>query len=439
MADPDLVRAPRRPMPTLTNRIHRRAPGVSGSFALLGLVLATALWGCGGGPPQPSGMAFAMRADAGARKDFGHLWEGEVRSHTFRLESVGSEPIRVVERLDSCGCSSVEWFVVGADGERRPYTKGDPIPRGEVLELDVVFDSRGRSGDFDQPITLYVPFPQSPKIELRLAARIEPLLEVAGAQSDLSSTDAALRLQAAALSGSLAAQAGRFLDLGTVPAGQGASGRLELVSNAGAIHLRVVGPPMPDATLDLVPIEPGPDGRAERFELAVAILPEASAGVRLGSIELVSDVQGGDGRPVSSFVRVQAAVRGHVEAEPAYLDLDLVDAQQPFERSAALVLGPTAAGWTPGPQPTVEAELEAPEGPVDIGSWFTAELVGAEGECSVRLRCNGLPERPFGPFRGRIRVDLGLAAQPTLDIRFGGTSTGLVVPGAANVGARPPG
>jgi len=425
-------------MPTSSNRTHRRAAGAGRALAALCLLLAVGAASCDGAPPQPQGMAFAMRNDAGARKDFGHLWEGEVRSHTFRLESVGSEPIRVVERLDSCGCSSVEWFVVGADGERRPYTKGDPIPRGEALELDIVFDSRGRSGDFDQPITLYVPFPQSPKIELRLAARIEPLLGVGGAQSDLSNTDAALRLQAAALSGSLAAQAGRFLDLGTVPAGQGASGRLELVSNAGAIALRVVGPPMPDATLDLRPIEPGPDGRAERFELAVAILPDAPAGVRLGSIELVSDVLGGDGRPVSSFVRVQAEVRGHVEAEPAYLDFDLVDAKVPFERSTALVLGPTVAGWTPGPQPTVEAELEAPEGPVDIGAWFTAELVGEPGAMAVRLRCNGLPERPFGPFRGRVRVDLGLAAQPTLDIRFGGTSTGLVVPQPTGGRAHPP-
>lgn len=421
------------------HRPHRRPqqrPSRRARAAALGaLVTLLALAGCDGGPPQRAGMSFATRS---TRADFGRLWEGEVREHTFRLESNGSEPIRVDERLDSCGCSSVEWFVVGSDAERRPYTKRAPIAPGETLEVDVVFDSRGREGAFDQPITLYVPFEQQPKIELRLAAQIEPLLVVDATEGPTTTTESSLRMIRAVAAGDPAAHAGRFLDLGRVASGEGASGSLVLRSQAGPIALRFVGPPVPDARVHLEPLEPGPDGRAERFRLSVDLDPLAPAGVRLGSFELASDLIGGDGRAVSSFVRVRAEVRGLVESSPAYLDFDLVDAERVVERRALLVIDPAATGLHEPLVPTVTAVLEAPEAQIDVSDWFEVTVEGAPTGAVV-LRTKPFPTRPFGPFRGLVRIDLGIVRQPQLEISFGGVATGVPPAPTASGSARPPG
>lgn len=413
---------------------QRSAP-VAARAALAALAFALTLAGCGDGPPSREGMSFATRS---TRAEFGRLWEGEIREHTFRLESNGSEAIRVDERLDSCGCSSVEWYVVGDDGERRAYTKGAPIEPGEALEVDVVFDSRGREGDFDQPITLYLPFERQPKIELRLAARIEPLLVVESAEGESTTTESSLRMLRDVAAGNPDAHAGRFLDLGRVSSGQGASGALVLRSQAGPIALRFVGPPVPDARVRLEPLEPNADGRAERFRLAIELDPLAPAGVRLGSLELASDLIGGDGRAVSSFVRVRAEVRGLVESAPAYLDFDHVDAEQVVERRATLVIDSAARGLSEPLVPTATAVLEAPEGEIDVSSWFEV-LVETGPTRTIVLRTKPFPTRPFGPFRGLVHIDLGLAEQPRLEIAFGGVATGVPpVPSAVGPG-RPPG
>ncbi|MEZ5978048.1 MAG: DUF1573 domain-containing protein [Planctomycetota bacterium] len=374
----------------------------------------------------------AFRTDS-LRADFGHLWEGETRHHVFRLESAGTEPIAVEQRLDACGCTSVEWYEVEPDGSRAVYERGAPIEPGNALEVELTFDSRGRSGEFEKAVSLYGEF-QSGKIELVLAAQIDPVLVLDGLEGGAPPMEAALSLQQQALSGSADAAAGRALDLGTTRPGVRASVRADLTSRAGPLVLHV-GNELPQGLhATIAPVDPDADGRSEHFRLELVLGEEATSGYRIGDLELASDRLDGNGEPLRSWIRVTARVAPLVEPLQPNLDLGTVASGVRTARATGFRLESPAVVVPGRPMIEVRAALETSEGEVDVSDWFSAVWSADGGAPTLSLWADALPPGRSGPFEGVAIVHLGLDEQEEVEVRFTGTATGLDASGA-RVGA----
>ncbi|MEO0776261.1 MAG: DUF1573 domain-containing protein [Bacteroidota bacterium] len=76
-----------------------------------------------------------------ANYDFGSAREGDVVKHIFRFTNVGQAPLVINNAKSTCGCTVPEW----------PKA---PIPAGETGEIEVNFNTKGKKGYQDKPITI---------------------------------------------------------------------------------------------------------------------------------------------------------------------------------------------------------------------------------------------------------------------------------------------
>lgn len=65
--------------------------------------------------------------------DFGEITQGEKVTHTFKFKNTGDADLVIVSAKGSCGCTVPEW-------------PKEPIAPGAEGEINVVFNSEGKSG-----------------------------------------------------------------------------------------------------------------------------------------------------------------------------------------------------------------------------------------------------------------------------------------------------
>ena len=73
--------------------------------------------------------------------DLGTVKEGEIVKHTFEFKNTGNSPLIVYSAYGSCGCTV-------------PKFSRKPIPPGGKGEINVEFDSNGRSGPNTKTVTV---------------------------------------------------------------------------------------------------------------------------------------------------------------------------------------------------------------------------------------------------------------------------------------------
>ncbi len=73
--------------------------------------------------------------------DFGTIKQGEKASHVFKFRNTGNEPLIISNAKATCGCTVPNW-------------PKDPIPPGETGEIEVVFNSKGRSNKQNKKVTI---------------------------------------------------------------------------------------------------------------------------------------------------------------------------------------------------------------------------------------------------------------------------------------------
>lgn len=74
--------------------------------------------------------------------DFGLIKEGEKVSHVFKFKNVGTEPLVIKNVKPACGCTTPNW------------TK-DPVPPGGEGQIEVSFDSQGRTGIQNKSVEVF--------------------------------------------------------------------------------------------------------------------------------------------------------------------------------------------------------------------------------------------------------------------------------------------
>lgn len=74
--------------------------------------------------------------------DFGDIMQGDKVEHTFYFTNTGNEPLIITNVQVSCGCTTPKGW------------PRDPIPPGGKGELTVGFNSTGKSGRQNKPVTI---------------------------------------------------------------------------------------------------------------------------------------------------------------------------------------------------------------------------------------------------------------------------------------------
>ncbi|HHS95236.1 MAG TPA: DUF1573 domain-containing protein [Phaeodactylibacter sp.] len=73
--------------------------------------------------------------------DFGTIPQGEKVSTVYRIKNVGKNPLKISKAKGSCGCTVPQW-------------PKEAIAPGEIAEIKVVFNSRGKRGKQQKRITI---------------------------------------------------------------------------------------------------------------------------------------------------------------------------------------------------------------------------------------------------------------------------------------------
>jgi hypothetical protein len=74
--------------------------------------------------------------------DFGDIIQGDKVEHTFYFTNTGNEPLIITNVQVTCGCTTPKGW------------PRDPIPAGGKGELTVSFNSAGKSGKQNKPVTI---------------------------------------------------------------------------------------------------------------------------------------------------------------------------------------------------------------------------------------------------------------------------------------------
>ncbi|MBL7112731.1 MAG: DUF1573 domain-containing protein [Bacteroidales bacterium] len=119
---------------------------------ILLLVIALSVLGCSGnndGGATESQLGNAEGVTAGVAEiafdytehDFGIIDEGEKVGCIFKYKNTGSSNLIIQKATGSCGCTVPRW-------------DKEPTPPGKSGQLEVIFDSSGRSGKQNKSITV---------------------------------------------------------------------------------------------------------------------------------------------------------------------------------------------------------------------------------------------------------------------------------------------
>lgn len=74
--------------------------------------------------------------------DFGDIYQGDKVEHTFYFTNTGNEPLIITNVSVTCGCTTPKGW------------PRDPIPPGGKGEVTVAFNSTGKMGRQNKPVTV---------------------------------------------------------------------------------------------------------------------------------------------------------------------------------------------------------------------------------------------------------------------------------------------
>jgi len=346
--------------------------------------------------------------------DFGTAVEGEVLTHTFPLKSNGSGPLMIMSAKPTCGCT-VGLIEVAADGgDWKPYTFGDKIPVGTDLRLTATLDTKNKKSIAASKINIFCNDPRG-TVTLGLTAKLDSYFNVAPSA----------------------------VDFGEISVADAVSRRIEIsAKQPGPFLLTLEERPLPQGfRVELEPVGPDAEGRAERWVVQAHLGPDAQEGNLGIPLSLSSDIEVSGAKPgvdgtlphYGVTVMITARVRGLISFEPHYLSFGLVRPGQ--------VVARTFTVKSYDPEFSFPADLQTrfagPNENVPDFKWaeYFASTIrpASDGKgVEVELTLTGLPDGSDGSFQGRVFLSTGHPAKPEIAILFSGvcrSGAGTNVPG----------
>jgi len=337
-----------------------------------------------------------------AEHDFGMRIEGEVLLHTYDMKSSGPGDLIITTAKPTCGCTVTKLEVVGADGARTLYKFGDPIAPGTELKLEAQLDTKNKHNSASSKINIFCNDPRT-TVTLGLSTRLDTYFNVSPNAIDFGEVSIADTLER------------------TIEVSGKKPGPFLLTQDAR-------GPGPQGFRIELTPVDPTPEGKAERWTAKVTLGPDAREGpigypVSLHSDELVQGAAPGPDGSTPSYgvtVMVTARVRGLISFEPQYLSFGLVRPGQIVSRSIKVKsYDPEFAFSEP------KVRLVGPNPAKPDFAWtdsFSHVVRPAQDnkEFDVELTLDGLPETVDGSFQGRVVIETGHPTKPEVEVLFSG-------------------
>ena len=97
--------------------------------------------------------------------EFGEINEGDVIDTVFTFTNVGKEPLIISNAKAGCGCTVPQW-------------PKEPIAPGETGTIAVQFNSKGKPGTQNKPVTLTMNTTPN-TMKLRLVGKVNPAIKPA--------------------------------------------------------------------------------------------------------------------------------------------------------------------------------------------------------------------------------------------------------------------
>ncbi len=91
--------------------------------------------------------------------EFGEINQGDKVEHTFSFKNTGTAPLLITNARASCGCTVPEW-------------PKEPIAPGKSGKIDVVFNSRGKSGNQNKAVTITTNITDQPQQVVYLKGKV---------------------------------------------------------------------------------------------------------------------------------------------------------------------------------------------------------------------------------------------------------------------------
>jgi hypothetical protein len=344
----------------------------------------------------------APRLDAGELEhNFGRAIEGEKLTHTFKLKSSGQADLIINSAKPTCGCTVAKLEVIKADGAREVYKFGDLLPPGTELSLEAQLDTKNKTSQASSKINVYCNDPRQ-IVTLGLNAMVDTYFAItpnAIQFGDLSVADTQERT---------------FEVAG---------------KKAGGFKLSLEDKPKPDGMqIQLTPIEPDGEGKANRWKVTVTLGPGAREGnlgypINLRSDETVAGAVADANGQLPTYgatVMVTARVQGLISFEPQYLSYGLVRPGQIVGRSVTLKTFDPNFSFGEVKVRLSGPNDQKPEFPHAASFSHVVKPAADNKSVVIELTLNGLPETVDGSFQGRLIIETGHAQKPELQMLFSG-------------------
>ncbi len=332
---------------------------------------------------------------------FGKIRQGELGVHEFQLVSDGEEPLVITGVKPSCGCTKAELVLLGADGSRTTYVKGEPIPLGQRFSLETEITTDGRSGPFSAQISVYGNDARG-VLNMRLTAEIEPVLVVTPSPT---------------------------VFFGRVTTADKVEQSVTVTSNLGTPfkltpNMETVVQPL---SVDFAGKDPDAEGRASEWEIKVSLGPSTPIGMRNYPVRFTSDIpvphpkypsQDGSVQNHAVQLMVQAQVTGMVSSEPSFITFGMVRPGEAVERSVRVECHDDFK--LAGDIPVVIEGLQGQQLPFGDAITCTVEPLEEGRLADVKVKLDGLPADLNGSFGGVLKIQVGHPFMAELQVRFSG-------------------
>jgi len=256
--------------------------------------------------------------------DFGTIYDNQVQETIFRIHNKGEGPLIIKSLSATCGCTVP--VLKGTDGTTpagAPSIKRQYAP-GEVVEIVVKYDPKGKNGQQHQRVTVETNDPAHPRIVFELKAtvlrmiNVEPSLVQFGAISKGETKTVMVEVS------------GRYesFDIVNATLTSGSEPPIELVGGKGETsQLSVDVWPIENATED--------DKLIRRTTVLLTIKDKATVGTLSANLALA--IKGYDGSTTIQNLRIYGEIVGDIQLLPNRINFAMVTNGQPVEKTIKIV------------------------------------------------------------------------------------------------------
>jgi hypothetical protein len=337
------------------------------------------------------------------KHEFGQVRQGDILEHTFELESVGKNPVKIRQASPTCGCTVSQLLVDTGDGDFEVYKLGDPIEPGTKIRIEAKLDTANKKNKTQVRINIYTNDPIG-LTQLALVADIEPFIRATPA----------------------------FVNFGDIKEGQSKTQVVDIRTSRGEpVHLET-DPRSPikvpaGMTVELEPVQPGQDGRSAHWRAKITIGEGAKEGQIGYQLRLVTDIEMPDakvtkfgaGTRYSVNSTINGKVLGALSFTPQFLSMGLVRPGQRVPRTVKVISHDPDFDLS-GLQIEIQGDNGKPLAWAESFSHSVKPASGMSNAVDVQLRLDGLPDGADGSFRGVMIIHTGHERKPEIRVRFSG-------------------